>query len=166
MTMDDFKMRDAAVSPGPLEYAHVDVVLPQGGRFFCKAPLNSLGATGASTGPGPGEYTIKSALGTRPTTKMSTGAKISFFEEKSKSGRGALSPGPAGYQNIQDHHHRFVTKMRDETEEMLEAKRRLAAMKAIADTHRRRAAAASTQRVVRTIAEMPVSAYIRALYAR
>ena len=71
-----------------------------------------------------------------------------FFEEKSKRGPGALSPGPAGYQKIQAHHHSFVTKMHDETEEMLEAKRRLAAMKAIADTHRRRAATALTQRVV------------------
>ena len=89
-----------------------------------------------------------------------------FFEEKSKRGPGALSPGPACYQNIQDHHHRFVTKMRDETEEMLEAKRRLAAMKAIADTHRRQAATALTQRVVRTIARMLDLDYIRALDAR
>jgi hypothetical protein len=124
MTSDDYKLRDAAVRPGPLEYSRIDAVLPKGGRFYARAQDSSFGIP---KGPGPGEYEVKSGIGTRPTTRMSTAAKTTIIQEEAK--RRSFTPGPGHYRTV-----------RDESVDMIAAKQRLAKLKLIANHNRHRAA--------------------------
>jgi len=77
-------------------------------------------------GLGPGQYEVKSGIGTRPTTRIPEGHKTNIIEEIAK--RRAFTPGPGHYKVV-----------RDPTPDVLAGKQRLAFIKTCADRHRKRA---------------------------
>ena len=81
----------------------------------------------AILGVGPGAYEIKSGIGTRPSTRIPEGSKISIIQEIAK--RRAFTPGPGHYMSF-----------RDPTPDMLVGRKKLAFLKTVADGNRKRAA--------------------------
>jgi hypothetical protein len=138
----DLMMREAASKPGPLDYTPEDPPLAKGVRINPPSHRNPpsgshetafSAATSQDPRIGPGTYEIRSSIGKRPTTRMSTAPRVSDIVEITR--RRSFTPGPGHYRIL-----------RDESDATLAAKRRLAQIKEISDKHRRRAATASSER--------------------